>query len=73
MILIRSLETQMLGVKSEFDLAHRSSTSKFRDLEHSCAEDHQILVDAGKELEVTVKKACFISFFSTLNASHTFV
>ena len=55
-ILIKSLETQILGVKSEFDLAHRSNTSKFREIESSQAEDHKILKESGDLLQQIVKQ-----------------
>ena len=56
-VLIRSLETQMLGVKTEFDLAHRSNTSKMRDIENLFATDHEILIETSRSLEEITAQA----------------
>ena len=56
-MLIRSLETQMLATKNEFDLAHRNTASKIRDIEDSCSVDHETIVKTCKVLDSTVKEA----------------
>ena len=56
-LLIKSLETQMLATKKEFDLANHKTASKIREIENSCSADHESIVQACKVLDLTVKEA----------------
>ena len=62
----------MLGVKTEFDLAHRSNTGKIRDIENLCAADHQILVETSRNLEEVMDKASGWLSLGVLIAQHVF-
>jgi hypothetical protein len=55
-VLIKGLETQMLALKSEFDLANRSNTSKIRELESLQSTDHTKLKETGDLFEIVMKQ-----------------